>query len=122
MAKSKKLFFGFNALSYDCYIDYKIYWHCIKRCCSFSIDGDRAMCRRIAFTIGRVSTISIALPFEPWSGKIRFRDLNAIGQSKNVRSKSNLKSTDFCSRRQSEYPHFLYVLAIDDEFRERIAF
>ncbi len=33
-----------------------------------------------------------------------------------------LKSTAFCSRHQSEYPHFLYVLAIEDEFRERIAF
>ncbi len=33
-----------------------------------------------------------------------------------------LKSAAFCSRSQSEYPHFFDVLPINDEFRERIAF
>src|SRR6202049_3846672 len=34
----------------------------------------------------------------------------------------NLKSTSFCSRGQAENPHILGVLALGDEFRERIAF
>src|ERR1700686_5340781 len=33
-----------------------------------------------------------------------------------------LKSTSFCSRGQAENPHILGVLALGDEFRERIAF
>src|SRR5579864_5630217 len=32
----------------------------------------------------------------------------------------NLKSPSFCSRSQAERPHILRVLAIGDEFRERI--
>ena len=33
-----------------------------------------------------------------------------------------LKSPSFCSRSQAENPHILRVLALGDEFRERIAF
>jgi hypothetical protein len=35
---------------------------------------------------------------------------------------SDLESTGFFSRSQSKYPHFLCVLPIADEFRERIGF
>src|ERR1700693_2581425 len=39
-----------------------------------------------------------------------------------ARVKLELKSTSFCSRGQAENPHILGVLALGDEFRERIAF
>ena len=45
----------------------------------------------------------------------------AFDMCKNAIS-STLKSPTFCSGCQAENPHILWVLAIGDEFRERIGF